>query len=71
MQRGFIRFIQGGEANFAVPVGLMGGLIENPFLLFYYFFGIAIYSMGLHIRQSTIVGLPCALTWSIGILFML
>jgi squalene monooxygenase len=43
----------------------MGGLIENPFLLFYYFFGIAIYSMWLHLRQATILGLPGVLIRSI------
>lgn len=61
MQRGFFRYVQGGEKNFAEPAGLMGGTVENPFLLFYHFFIIAFYSMWLHLRNSKIWHMPLAL----------
>ena len=64
MLQGFIRYIQEGEKNFAEPAGIMGGTIENPFLLFYHFFAIAFYSIGLHLRQASPLGLPGALLQS-------
>ncbi|KPM35775.1 hypothetical protein AK830_g10797 [Neonectria ditissima] len=42
MQRGFIRYIQQGEDNFAEPVGIMGGYVESPVRLFYHFVRIAL-----------------------------
>jgi len=60
MQRGFIRYIQEAETNFAEPAWLMGGLVDSPLLLFRQFFKIAIFSMNLHIRQASWLGLPLA-----------
>ena len=61
IQRGFIRYIQGGEKNFNVPAGLMGGVVENPLLLFYYVFAIALHSMCWHLQAAEIWHLPLAL----------
>ena len=61
MQRGFIRYVQEGEQNFAEPAALMGGVVDAPLLLFYNFFKIAIYSIGLHLRQARWLGLPGAI----------
>lgn len=61
MQRGFIRYIQEGEKNFAEPAWLMGGVIDDPLLLFYHFFNIAVYSIGLQIQHASWLGLPGAL----------
>ena len=62
MQRGFIRYVQGGEKNFAVPAGLMGGTVENPLLLFYHFFAIALWSMWWHLQASDLRLLPLTLS---------
>ena len=69
MQRGFIQFIQGGPKNFAQPVALMGGIIEKPFLLFYYFFRIAIFSISTHLRSARILDFPLAVCQSLSVLF--
>jgi squalene monooxygenase len=61
MQRGFIRYVQEGERNFAEPAWLMGGLVDDPQRLFYHFFRIAIYSIGLHLQQAGWLELPIAL----------
>ncbi|KAK4119770.1 FAD/NAD(P)-binding domain-containing protein [Parathielavia appendiculata] len=61
IQRGFIRYVQEGERNFAEPAWIMGGLVDDPFRLFYYFFKIAIYSIRLHLHQAGLLGLPAAL----------
>jgi len=60
MQDGFIRYVQGGERNFAQPSALMGGMIGSPFLLFYHVLIIALSSMRLHLRNSKPVCLPIA-----------
>ncbi|KAH6855458.1 squalene epoxidase [Chaetomium sp. MPI-CAGE-AT-0009] len=65
MQRGFVRYVQEGEKNFAVPAWLMGGVVESPFLLFRYFFRIAIYSISLHLQCSGWLGLPGAMLESV------
>jgi squalene monooxygenase len=64
MQRGFIRYIQEGEKNFAEPACIMGGITDSPLLLFYHFFRIALYSIGLHVRQAGYLGLTGALVQS-------
>jgi squalene monooxygenase len=65
MQRGFIRYVQEGERNFAEPAWLMGGLADDPLRLFYHFFKIAAYSIGLHLQQAGWLGLPLALFQSV------
>ncbi|KAK3936738.1 squalene epoxidase-domain-containing protein [Diplogelasinospora grovesii] len=66
MQRGFIRYVQEGERNFAEPAGIMGGITQNSnTLLFYYFFKIALYSIGLHLREAGYPGFFRALAQSL------
>ncbi|AEO67618.1 733f9685-ac51-42a0-bf82-501ebcb9e58f [Thermothielavioides terrestris] len=64
MQRGFIRYVQEGEKNFAEPAWLMGGLVDSPFLLFYHFFMVALYSIRLHLGQAGWLGVPKAVLQS-------
>jgi len=62
MQRGFVRYVQGGEKkekNFAELAWIMGGVVESPLVLFRYFFKIAFYSVGLHFQESGVLGGPC------------
>lgn len=58
MQRGFVRYIQLGGNCVEQPAGLMGGILSNPLLLFHHFFAVALYSMWLLIRQSSVWMLP-------------
>ncbi|KAK4139111.1 squalene epoxidase [Dichotomopilus funicola] len=65
IQHGLIRYIQGGEENFAMPGWLMGGVVESPLLLLYHFFKVAIYSNKLRLCESTWVGLPVVIFQSL------
>ena len=69
MQRGFIAFVQGGEENFGGAVALMGGIIDKPFLLILYFVRIAFFSVSLHLRRVSVLGLPGAMLDSISMLY--
>lgn len=64
MQQGFIRYIQEGEQNFAQPAWLMGGVIDSRLLLFYHFFRIAFYSIGLYVGQARWTERPAAVVRS-------
>lgn len=69
MQRGFVRYVQEGEKRFAEPAWIMGGLTSNPLRLLYHFLYIAMYSIRLHLRQSsTLIGWILALGQSAGVL---
>lgn len=64
MQKGFVKYIQQGEKNFAGPVAIMGGLVDSPLSLVQHFVRIALYSIGLHLYEAGILGLPLALLHS-------
>ncbi|KAK5659945.1 hypothetical protein OQA88_13410 [Cercophora sp. LCS_1] len=68
MQFGFIRYVQEGESRFAVPAWIMGGVETNVLLLFYHFFHVAVFSIGLHFRQSGPWDFLGALIRSLGVL---
>ncbi|KAK4447784.1 squalene epoxidase-domain-containing protein [Podospora aff. communis PSN243] len=57
MQRGFIRYVQDGEKNFAEAAWIMGGLPIKPWRLFYHFISVAVYSIRLHLREASWRGL--------------
>lgn len=61
MQLGFISYIQGGPNNFAGPAALMGGIVESPGLLLYYFFSIAIFSIRIHFASISFSRWPVAI----------
>jgi squalene monooxygenase len=43
------------------PVGLLAGIIRQPFVLFYHFFAVALYSIWILLRTSALVRLPLTL----------
>ncbi|PYH93200.1 SE-domain-containing protein [Aspergillus ellipticus CBS 707.79] len=59
LQRGCFRYFELGMT--AGPVGLLGGLVQKPAVLFWHFFSVAFLSLWLVIRQSPIYKLPVAL----------
>lgn len=69
MQRGFIKFVQGGEKNFGGAVALMGGIADKPFLLITYFVKIAFFSVWLHLKSVSALELPAALIDSVLMLY--
>ncbi|KAK0611443.1 squalene epoxidase [Immersiella caudata] len=68
MQRGFIRYVQDGEKNFAEAAWIMGGLPIRPWRLFYHFISVAVYSIRLHIRRPSWWGLAGAVFQSVSVL---
>ncbi|CAG8978980.1 hypothetical protein HYALB_00012263, partial [Hymenoscyphus albidus] len=52
LQRGFIRYLQRGGSCIEEPAGLLGGVIHSPFLLFYHFFAVAMYSLWLYFKEE-------------------
>ena len=61
MQRGFVQYIRKGGRYIDEPAGFLGGILGNPFLLVFHFFSVALYSMWLHIRESSVWYLPYTL----------
>jgi len=60
MQRGFIRYVQDGENNFAEAAWIMGGLSLQPWRLFHHFIAVALYSVRLHLQEVSYWGLAAA-----------
>ncbi|KAI9706874.1 MAG: Squalene epoxidase [Bogoriella megaspora] len=52
LQTGCFRYFQFGGECIDGPAGLLAGIIRRPFVLFYHFFAVALYSMYLHIFSS-------------------
>ncbi|TVY71180.1 putative squalene monooxygenase, partial [Lachnellula suecica] len=64
LQRGFVQYIKRGGACIDEPAGLLGGVINNPWLLFYHFFAVAVCSLRILVvdRYSTSIWyLPSAI----------
>lgn len=62
LQRGCFRYFQLGGNCIDGPVGLLGGIIQQPLVLFYHFFAVAFLSIWVMIREQGVLG---ALTgWS-------
>lgn len=56
LQRGCFRYFQLGRAS--EPVGLLGGLIKQPFVLFRHFFTVAFLSLWLVLKDAPLYALP-------------
>ncbi|KAI4282063.1 MAG: hypothetical protein L6R38_003212 [Xanthoria sp. 2 TBL-2021] len=67
LQLGCFRYFQQGGQCVDGPVGLLAGIIRQPFVLFYHFFAVALLAIWLVIRQSPIYRLPLTLLSTIGI----
>ena len=58
LQRGCFRYFQLGGNCVDGPVGLLAGIIRQPFVLFYHFFSVALLSIWLLITEAGLLKLP-------------
>ena len=58
LQLGCFRYFQFGGQCVDGPVGLLAGIIRQPFVLFYHFFSVALLSMWLMLVGSPVWQLP-------------
>lgn len=49
------------------PVGLLAGIIRQPFVLFYHFFAVALYAMWIYVFSGSIIGVPFRMIGSVGV----
>ncbi|KAI4170533.1 MAG: hypothetical protein LQ343_004910 [Gyalolechia ehrenbergii] len=67
LQRGCFSYFQQGGQCIDGPVGLLAGIIRQPFVLFYHFFAVALLAMWLVICESPLYRLPLTLISTVGI----
>ncbi|KAL9020168.1 MAG: hypothetical protein Q9185_002625 [Variospora sp. 1 TL-2023] len=67
LQHGCFRYFQRGGACVDGPVGLLAGIIRQPFVLFYHFFAVALLAMWLMVRKSPLWRLPWTLLSTVGV----
>ena len=58
LQLGCFRYFQLGGACIDGPVGLLAGIIRQPFVLFYHFFAVAFYAIWLRVVAAPVVQKP-------------
>jgi squalene monooxygenase len=58
---GCFRYFQIGGNCVDGPVGLLAGIIRNPFVLIYHFFAVAFYAIWIKARQANILLFPFVL----------
>jgi len=69
LQLGCFRYFQMGGQCIDGPVGLLAGVIRQPFVLFYHFFAVALYSIWIYITAAGIANLPIRLFGSVGVFY--
>ncbi|KAF4548763.1 Squalene epoxidase-like protein [Elsinoe fawcettii] len=67
LQMGCFRYFQMGGQCIDGPVGLLAGIIRQPFVLFYHFFAVALYSIWIYLSSSSVLLVPVKLFGSLGI----
>ncbi|KAF2156720.1 ERG1 squalene epoxidase [Myriangium duriaei CBS 260.36] len=69
LQLGCFRYFQMGGQCIDGPVGLLAGIIRQPFVLFYHFFSVALYAIWIYVGQGNPVLLPVRMIASVGIFY--
>ena len=69
LQLGCFRYFQQGGRCIDDPIGLLGGIIRRPLVLFYHFFSVALLAVWLVLSQSSLIGLPLATVSSVSIFY--
>lgn len=65
LQKGCFRYFQLGGKCIEEPVGLLGGLIGQPFVLFYHFFSVALFSIWILLRENGLLMLPVSIVQAV------
>ncbi|KAK7902980.1 Squalene epoxidase [Exophiala xenobiotica] len=61
LQKGCFRYFQLGGKRVSEPVGLLGAVIHQPFVLFYHFFSVALFSIWILITENGVLMFPISL----------
>lgn len=69
LQRGCFKYFQQGGNCIDGPVGLLAGIIRQPFVLFYHFFSVALLSMWLLIKDAGLLRLPLSALQSLMVFY--
>lgn len=67
LQRGCFHYFQRGGQCVDGPVGLLAGIIRQPFVLFYHFFAVALLGIWIVLYESPLYRLPLTMVSSVGI----
>lgn len=67
LQMGCFHYFKLGGNCIDGPVGLLAGIIRQPFVLFYHFFAVALYAMWIYITSGNPLLLPVRMVSSIAV----
>lgn len=67
LQMGCFQYFKLGGQCIDGPVGLLAGIIRQPFVLFYHFFAVALYAIWIYITSASIISMPVRLIGSAGV----
>ena len=67
LQMGCFQYFKLGGNCVDGPVGLLAGIIRQPFVLFYHFFAVALYAIWIYISSASVLGLPARVLGSVGV----
>ena len=69
LQMGCFQYFRLGGNCIDGPVGLLAGIIRQPFVLFYHFFAVALYAIWIYVISGSIFTLPVRMIGSLGVFY--
>jgi squalene monooxygenase len=69
LQQGCFEYFKLGGNCIDGPVGLLAGIIRQPFVLFYHFFAVALYAMWIYITSAGALMVPVRSVMSVGVFY--
>jgi len=69
LQQGCFEYFKLGGNCIDGPVGLLAGIIRQPFVLFYHFFAVALYAMWIYITSAGALMVPLRSIMSVGVFY--
>ncbi|KAK4546537.1 hypothetical protein LTR36_001754 [Oleoguttula mirabilis] len=67
LQMGCFQYFKLGGNAVDGPVGLLAGIIRQPFVLFYHFFAVALYAIWIYITSASLLSIPVRTVGSVGV----
>lgn len=67
LQMGCFHYFKLGGNCIDGPVGLLAGIIRQPFVLFYHFFAVALYAIWIYITSASLWSIPFRAVGSLGV----